>query len=868
MPSSYGKNLTGNEAKKRLEKYGPNILPEPILPGMLLIFIGQFKSPFIYVLLSAAIVSYFLAQEINAFFIFVVLVLNAVIGTIQEYSAQKAATALKKLVPSKTTVIRNDHSLEINTYEVVVGDLVLLASGDKVPADIRLAHNEGLQVDESMLTGESIAAVKVNALQSENADRHQHNCYAGTIVIKGRAHGYVTATGKNTQIGKIAADVKAQQTKPPLLLRIEKFTLRITYGILLLIALIFTITLVRGDDLATVFLLAVALAVSAIPEGLPAAITVALAIGMRKMANVQVIIRKLIAVEALGSCTYIASDKTGTLTVNKMTIGQLWLIGGGQYQVTGQGLDLEGKITLKQGQEDKDQLALLLTGGILANESSLVTTADGVSGQGDMVDVAFLVLAAKQGIDYQITRNSYRQIMAIPYESEQAYCASLQQFNDKYYLFVKGSAETLLPMLRDGFSAQITQQTNALARQGYRVLALAYTVLDVVPNKLEQALSQLNFLGLVGMIDPLREDVIQAVTDCKTAHIKVAMITGDHPKTALALAEQAGITTSARAKMQAITGQQLSAAFQQGQAAFSQCIHSSNVFARVSPHQKKQIVTQLMQDGEFVAVTGDGVNDAPALSNAHVGIAMGLRGTDVARESADIILTDDRFSSIVDGIKEGRIVYSNIRKVIFLLISTGAAEILLVLYSLLLGTPLPLLPLQLLWLNLVTNGIQDVALAFEPAEGDELKKPARKPSEPIFNRVMIERVIVNAIVMGTLAFGVFNWQLSQGIAEAEARNITLLLMVLFENVHVLNSRSERQSIFKQYFFGNKFLLFGMLAAQGVHILAMYTPMLKDLLGLSPVSFLQWLSLLTIALVLIVVDEVHKKWHSNTKRLLH
>jgi magnesium-transporting ATPase (P-type) len=335
------------------------------------------------------------------------------------------------------------------------------------------------------------------------------------------------------------------------------------------------------------------------------------------------------------------------------------------------------------------------------------------------------------------------------------------------------------------------------------------------------------------------------------------MITGDHPNTALVLAQRSGIATRG---MKAVTGNQLGLAYAQGQEAFSQFVHSTNVFARISPHQKKQIVEQLMLDGDFVAVTGDGVNDAPALNQAHVGIAMGLRGTDVARESADIILTDDRFTSIVEGITQGRIVYNNIRKVIFLLISTGAAEILLVMLSLIFGTPLPLFPLQLLWLNLVTNGIQDVALAFEPAEGNELKQAARAPDEPIFNRLMVERIVVNAIVMGSLAFAVFNWQIDTGVDEKEARNMTLLLMVLFENVHVLNSRSEKLSIFKQYFFGNKFLLFGMLAAQGIHIGAMYTPGIRELLELSPVSLMQWSSLLGIAIFLIVVDELHKYFH--------
>ena len=862
MTTAYPKNLTSQQAKQILQQHGANVLPETSSPSLFIIFARQFKGPFIYVLLAAAVLSFFLGQKINAFFILAVLVINAVIGTVQEFSAEKAATALKKMVPSYANVVRDNKPVKITTEQVVPGDLVQLVPGDKVPADLVLVNNNGLQIDESMLTGESIAASKsIQVTLSDDAatgaalnDKAQQ-CFAGTVVMSGRGCGHVSATGAYTEIGQIAADVETKQSKPPLLLRIEDFTLRITYGILILIALIFAITLLRGDELGTVFLLGVALAVSAIPEGLPAAITVALAIGMRRMAKVQVIIRNLLAVEALGSCTYIASDKTGTLTVNEMTIQHIWLSDGSDYYVSGEGLDLHGEVTsLDDTVVNKaSSLELLIYAGILANESYLEKTAQGWRGQGDMVDVAFLVLASKYDIAYKDARKRSTELAQIPYES--AYCASFNQYQGKLYIFVKGSVEKLLEMCQDSEqSMAVEQQVDVLASKGYRVLGLACAVLDRVPDKLEYALQNLRFIGMVGMIDPLRPEVKDAVAQCKMASIQVAMITGDHPKTALALAERSGIADHT---MQAVTGDELATAFEQGQDAFGQCVHSTQVFARVSPHQKKQIIEQIMHDGDFVAVTGDGVNDAPALNHAHVGIAMGLRGTDVARESADIILTDDHFASIVDGITQGRVVYNNIRKVIFLLISTGAAEILLVMFSLLFGTPLPLFPLQLLWLNLVTNGIQDVALAFEPPEGNELKQKARPPNEPIFNRLMIERIVVNAIVMGCLAFALFKWQIDSGVAEQEARNMTLLLMVLFENVHVLNSRSEQQSIFKQYLFGNKFLLFGMLAAQGIHIMAMYTPGLRELLELSPVSLQQWSGLLGVALSLIVVDELHK-----------
>ncbi len=891
--NAYPKNLTKQQAKQALIKFGLNVLPEAKTQSLLVIFLRQFKGPFIYVLFAAAILSFFLGQKINAFFILAVLLINAIIGTVQEFSAEKAANALKKMVPSFANVIRDNKPLKIDSQSVVPNDLVQLAPGDKVPADLILHTSNGLKINESMLTGESMPVDKVitqitdnPSVNIDNTESHeqvtkQRACFAGTVVLNGRGSGYVTATGANTEIGKISQEIESEQTKPPLLLRIESFTLRITYGILILISLIFMITLLRGDELGSVFLLGVALAVSAIPEGLPAAITVALAIGMRRMAKVQVIIRNLLAVEALGSCTYIASDKTGTLTVNEMTIQNIVLANGNIFKVSGAGLDLKGTVVSAeedthnsfknnipynkntQNQQSATELELLINAGLLANESYLEETSHGCQGQGDMVDVAFLVLASKFEINYQDARTDYNELAKIPYESENAYCASVNKFNGNDTLFVKGSVEVLMDMCafanHNNDKKLIEQQVEQLTRDGFRVLGLAYKELTKIPNELKDSLTGLTFVGMVGMIDPLRDDVISAVAACKMANIKVAMITGDHPNTALALAERSGISTKGS---NAVTGKQLAHAFAQGEAAFSDCVHSTQVFARISPHQKRQIVEQIMLDGDFVAVTGDGVNDAPALNHAHVGIAMGLRGSDVARESADIILTDDRFSSIVDGITQGRIVYNNIRKVIFLLISTGATEILLVIFSLLFGTPLPLFPLQLLWLNLVTNGIQDVALAFEPAEGNELKQAARQANEPIFNRLMVERIVVNATVMGCLAFVLFKWQIDSGVAEQEARNITLLLMVLFENVHVLNSRSEKLSIFRQYFYGNKFLLFGMLAAQGIHIGAMYTPGIRELLQLSPVSLMQWSSLLGIATFLIVVDELHKWFHNR------
>ncbi len=857
--------LSTQEASARLKHYGYNRLPEAKGDALSRIFFRQFQSPFIYVLLTAAVVSFSLDHTLNGIFILIVLLINASIGTIQEYSAQQAAGALRKMVPRFAAVIRDGFTQKVNAEKLVPGDLVQLASGDRVPADMRLQQCQDLLVDESILTGESLTASKqIDAPVPSLAplSEQSNNVFAGTMVTHGRAQGEVTATGAQTEIGRIAIEVSSQDTiKPPLLQRTERFTLRISYAVLVLIALLFIVTLFRGADLEHAFLLGVALAVSAIPEGLPAAITIALAIGMRRMSRAHVIVRKLVAVESLGSCTYIASDKTGTLTVNEMTVKKVLTPDGHLFNISGEGIDIHGDITAADSHTTKNkQLEPLIRSGLLANEANLHQENGNWQATGDGVDLALLVLAGKYGLDFQQTHSSYPQLGAIPYESENAYSASINRVEGKPHLHVKGSTEKLLTLCARQAPDQplqqelILNQTKILARQGYRVLALADKTLTEESLDPEEELHDLTFLGLVAMIDPLRPEARAAVASCRHAQIEVAMVTGDHPQTAQAIANQLGIID---AETPAVTGKEIIEAEQQGGALLDQLIQKTRVFARVEPAQKLLIVERLIAQGHYVAVTGDGVNDAPALHNAHVGIAMGKRGSDVARESSDLIITDDNFSSIVEGVKQGRIVYSNIRKVVFLLISTGAAEIMLFILSILFALPIPLFPIQLLWLNLVTNGIQDVALAFEPAEGDELNRPPRQPNEAIFNRLMIERVLIHALVMGCLAFSVFSWLLSQHMPVEMARNMTLLLMVLFENVHVLNSRSESISIFKRSFFGNPFLIIGMLAAQGIHIAAMYIPGLSGILQIEPVTLQQWLTLLPIALLLILVDELHK-----------
>lgn len=892
--------LTAQEASKRLEAQGHNQLPDAHIDSLANIFLRQFKNSFVYVLLVATIISFALGQTLNGSFILAVLFINAGIGTLQEYSADRSAQALALSVPYYSWVYRDGTLQKLNARDLVVGDCVQLTSGDKIPADLKLTECRNLHVNESLLSGESADVIK----NLDHSDDRSDLAFAGTLVSKGRAEGEVIATGIHTELGEISVAVsEGTRTKPPLLLRFEHFTKVITYCIVAIIALLLGLTVMRGAELGSVFLLGVALAVSAIPEGLPAAITIALAIGMKRMARANVIVRKLVAVESLGSCTCIASDKTGTLTVNEMTAQRLLLPDGSDYSISGEGLDGRGELLQKGCAIDTHEhpaLQQLIQTALCANEASLsfdtITTEEdehahdneNINGrhqgiaQGDGVDVALLMVGHKSGLGHELFRTN---LASIGYESENAFSASFDTINQRHWISAKGSPERIMELcagaLDEVSAATIQQQVNTLAASNYRVIALAGKYSNDPDHPLAEQLQQLNFLGLAALIDPLRPEAYEAVKQCQQAQIRVIMITGDHPKTALAIGQELGITgvhtvdsgeisphpNSAGSEVlntTAITGQDLETCKDDPEQ-LAKIIREHSVFARIKPAQKLLIVQQLIDSGEFVAVTGDGVNDAPALKHAHVGIAMGKRGTDVARESSELIITDDNFSSIVQGILQGRIVYSNIRKVVFLLISTGAAEIFLFILSVIFALPIPLFPIQLLWLNLVTNGIQDISLAFEPEEGNELKQPPRAPDEPIFNSIMLQRIGLSAIVIGSIAFTTFALCLRMGMDEATARNITLLLMVLFENVHVLNSRSEQQSLFRQNFFGNPFLLAGMLIAQSIHIAAIYTPGLNTILHLQPVTLEQWFILLVIALALIPIDEAHKYWHQRLKR---
>jgi P-type Ca2+ transporter type 2C len=862
------RGLDKQEAKARLEIYGGNLLPTRKPPTILQLFLHQFLNPLIYILLVAAVVTIVIGEHTDAIFIGVVLSVNAIIGTIQEYGAEKSAQALRLMAASLCTVERNGKVFEVNAEFLVPGDVVLLESGKKVPADLRLISSHLLNIDESLLTGESMSVNKDHALilpkETVLADR-KNMAFTGSIVIKGRAKGVVVTTGLKTELGKIADSIMSgQNAKPPLLIRMEKFTKNIALVLILVSCAMAMILLWRGQSWHEVLMFSVALSVSAIPEGLPVAMTIALAIASRKMSKRNVIVRRLPAVEALGSCSFIATDKTGTLTVNQQTIQKVCMPESPATVIEGSGVEIFGKIIYSTNIDLKvqsDMVGSLTLAGVLCNEANLLNEDGAIDPQGDSVDLAFLVLAHKKKMDISDIRRCYELVDQIPYEPENQYAASLHATHESKIISVKGALEKILPMCHSMLTPEgekplnpeiITCLADELADSGYRVLALAKKSNGINQKPLSNQLKDLTLLGLVGMIDPLRSEAKEAIQSCHDAGIEVAMVTGDHPKTAFAIAKILQLTSD---PLNVVTGGKLKAALNPEDK--SKLIEGARVFARVEPQQKLEIVTHLLEHGRFVAVTGDGANDAPALKAANVGIAMGKSGTDIAKETSDLIITDDRFASIVAGIEEGRIAYNNIRKVIYLLVSTGAAEILLFTLSLIYDMPLPLTAVQILWLNLVTNGIQDVGLAFEPGEGDELNQPPRRHNEPVFDRLMLERIGLSALVMGGVSFFYFKYLIDSGVGEVSARNMTLLLMVLFENFMVGNCRSETKSAFTMNPLKNRILFFGTILSQLGHIGSMYTPWIKDVLGVSPVSLKDWISLFFMGCSILMIMEIYK-----------
>jgi len=860
--------LSEAQAKKHLETYGPNTIAEKKETNRLRIFIRQFTSPLIYILLIAALVTFLLQSYTDTGVILTVVVFNAIIGFIQEFKAEESMRALKRLMVPKAKVLRENREKEISSEELVPGDIVLLTSGAKVPADLRLSHTLELKIDESMLTGESLPAEKVTKPIEENnlSPGDQRNmAFMGTVVVNGRGRGVVVTTGSQTVLGSIATEVKeAEGIQAPLQQKFHKFSKRIGFVVLAASILLFLIGIFIGENLKEMFMTAVAAAVATIPEGLPVVLTIALAVGVRRMAKRHAIIRKLAAVETLGSTTVICTDKTGTLTKNEMTVKVIF-DGEHVFDVTGSGYDPEGEILHEwtvPTEEERKNLFMALRIGLLCNESHLYKEEDEeVKVDGDPTEGALIVSALKGGLIPEKEKNVYKQMAILPFESERGFMATLHRNgNDrKRLIFIKGAPEKVLDLctgclVAEGLRAEaILQTADRFAKEGMRVLAMAYREAPETMEELNENNVRGSYIlaGIQGMLDPPRPEVIDAIKGCRQAGIRVVMITGDHPTTAMAIGKMLNISHDTS---KALTGREIE---EMDDDQLSAKVREVSVFARVAPHHKLRIVDQLMRQGEIVAVTGDGVNDAPALKKGHLGVAMGKKGTDVAKEASDMVITDDNFATIFSAVEEGRVVFDNIRKVVFFLIPTGVAAIGSIIGSILMGLPMPYTPSQLLWINLVTNGFQVIALTFEPKERNVLNRPPRDPREGVMSRILIQRTILVGLLISVGVIFKFAHALEGGVSLERARTVAVTTMVFFQFFQAWNSRSESQSIFQISFFSNPWIVYGLIASILAQLALIYLPILQWIFKTEPLTWLEWMKIAAMSLTVILLVEVDK-----------
>lgn len=842
--------LGSDEAARRLAANGANLLPEPPRRGLARIAAAQLVSPLIGLLLAAALVSVGLGDLEDAAFIALVLVINTAIGTVQEARAEARAAALKRSIRTFARTRRDGTVRRIDSAGLVPGDIVILEAGDRVPADLMLVSAAELQADEASLTGESLPVDK-RAGHVADADTALGDrlgmLHAGSTLRRGRGEGLVVATGRNTELGRIAQTLAEPGTRPPLMRRLDRFSRVFGGAALALVGPVVVLQILGGASWRETFLVAVALAVSVIPEGLPVAVTVALSVASRRMAKRNVIVRQLAAVEGLGACTVIATDKTGTLTLNRLAAKRAWLPESG-FLAIGEG-------------SPQPSLQALGRSAALCNDATLGATPDDPKrhASGDSVEIALLELAGAAGLDPAALRERCPRVAEIPFAAERRFAASLNRDGAGLRLHAKGAAEALVPLCR-GEAATALAAAEAMAADGYKVLAVVTRGAVPPGTDLGAALRDVTLLGLVGFIDPLRPEAQEAVAACRRAGVAVKMVTGDHAATALAIARQLGIADEAGS---VVTGRDLAAVPPDDRAALAR-LAGAAVFARVEPAQKVRIVEILRAAGHVVAMTGDGVNDAPALQRADLGVAMGRGGTDVARDAADLVLTDDNFASVVAGIEEGRTAYANIRKVIVLLVGTGAAEVVLFLASLASGLPAPLTAAQLLWLNLVTNGGQDVALGFERREGGGLDAPPRRPDEPLFDRLMLRETAVAGLFMGLSAYALYAWALASGGGVEAARNLVLFLIVLFENAHAFNCRSETRSALRMPARNNWPLVVAVAGAQGLHVAAAFVPGLSHVLAIEPIAPGTWLVLCALALSIVPVMEIDKALRARAR----
>jgi magnesium-transporting ATPase (P-type) len=858
--------LASAEAAARLQKYGPNEIEAEREDPWWLLALRQFTDPLVYVLLIGAAVTLALRDYADAAVIFAVVLINAVIGFVQELRARHAMRALAELSEPRSEVIRDGEPREIASRDLVPGDMVSLASGTRVPADARLMEVHGLEIDESMLTGESAAVAKTSdPVEGERLvpGDQLSMVFSGTVVARGRAHALVVRTGADTELGRIATTMReVKDTFTPLQRKMARFGKQIGAAVVALALLVLGIGLLRGMDTAEIVIAAIAVAVSAIPEGLIVVLTVTLSVGVRRMARRHAIVRLLPAVETLGSTTVIGSDKTGTLTANAMTVRTIWTPTR-EYAVAGTGYDPDGAVEAdgEAVRADNDEtLASALRAAVLANEAD-PRAIEGDERTGDPTELALYVAAAKAGMDPAGTKEQYEELDVLPFESERKFMATLNAGPDGRAVYLKGAPEAVIErcdkMLADGGETSIDADAAKaaaadLAARGLRVLALAYSA-DASGNKLDESRMETGFVlaGLVGMEDPVRPEAADAVARTRAAGIRVLMLTGDHVDTARAIGAQLQLGGEDGA---VLSGDEL---HDLSDDELDERLREVDIYARVAPEHKLRIVERLKHLDEVVAVTGDGVNDAPALRAAHLGIAMGESGTDVAREAADMVLADDNFATITAAIEEGRIVFANVRKVTYFLLSTGVGEVLAVLLALAVGWPLPFVAAQILWINLVTNGLQDIALAFEPGEPELIRRPPRPPREPVLTRRLLIRLGYVGIVLTAGALAMFWWTYRQTDNLELARTVAMTQMVVFQFFHVFNCRSLDRSLFTLPPLSNRFLFVSLVAATAAHLTVLHAPPLQRVFHTIPLDGVQWLMVVAVGLTIILAAEIDK-----------
>ncbi len=844
------KGLTAEDASNRLKVYGPNKIHEVAPVSSFLIFLEQFKSPIVWILLVAMLISLLVREFIDFYVIGAIVVLNAFLGFVQEYRAERAIEALKKLISLKANVLRDGQERQIDATEVVLGDVLLLDTGDKIAADARLLEVVNLETQEAALTGESLPVKKTGLpLKKEAAVADRANMvFSGTIVTNGHARAVVTGTGMRTEIGRIASLIQETEPEPtPLQKKLKSLGMMIGVIVIIIAVVVFLVGLAKQDiPLVTVFLTAVALAVAAIPEGLPAVVTVGLSIGVQRLAKKNALVRHLPSVETLGACTVICSDKTGTLTHNEMTVRRLY-VNRSVVEVAGTGYDPEGYFS-RQPEE------LLLRIGALNNNAKLMKENDTWRVLGDPTEAALLVSAKKAKLGVESLHDKYPRVGEIGFTSERKLMTTLHMFDKVKTACTKGAPEVVLSrcskilvngrierlMMRE--KEAIIAQNEKFAKDALRVLGFAFKELKGLDAKSDPE-KDMVFVGLQAMIDPPRKEVREAVDKCKTAGIKVVMITGDHVSTAQAVAKELGI------EGRALTGLELDQIDD-----LSAEVENIAIYARVNPAHKLKIIQALRSKGHIVAMTGDGVNDAPALKKADLGIAMGITGTDVAKEASGMILADDNFATIVRAVEEGRRIYDNIQKYFAYLLRGNVAEVLVILSSLLFGLPLPLLAIQILWVNLVTDGLPALALSADPAEPGIMQRPPRKPNQSVFKGIEAFIFIVPVVIAIAILWLFDNFL---PVSLAKAQTIAFTSLVVSELCVAISCRSLTKPVFVVGLFKNRWLWLAVLSSLALQLAIMYVPFLQNVFKVVALSASEWGLVLAFSLAGFVYLEVHK-----------